>query len=167
MNFWSNWIGKCALRAKRLIMWLLSVRASIYLVFVFKLFFLLESYRKSHDDVINWKNVPCYWSFVRGIHRSPVNSPHKGQWRGALMFSLICAWINGWVNNGEACHFRHHGAHYDVIVMIMVKCFFSQQNDVAFCDVGFRQSDFVLLSFQIKQLIHEHGWNMCDVEMIL
>ena len=27
----------------------------------------------------------------RGIHRWPVNSPHKGQWRGALMFSLICA----------------------------------------------------------------------------
>ena len=37
-----------------------------------------------------------------GIHRSPVNSPHKGQWRGALMFSLICVWINGWVNNHEA-----------------------------------------------------------------
>ena len=26
-----------------------------------------------------------------------MNSPHKGQWRGASMFSLICAWINGWV----------------------------------------------------------------------
>ena len=52
-----------------------------------------------------------------GIHRSPVNSPHKGQWRGAKMFSLICAWIKGWVNNGEAGDLRHHGAHYDVIVM--------------------------------------------------
>ena len=28
--------------------------------------------------------------FVRGIQRSPVDSPHNGQWRGALMFSLIC-----------------------------------------------------------------------------
>ena len=37
-----------------------------------------------------------------GNHRSPVNSPHKGQWRGALMFSLICAWTNGWVNNRNA-----------------------------------------------------------------
>ena len=46
-----------------------------------------------HDDVINWKHCPRYWPFVRGIHRSPVNSPHKGQWRGVLMFSLICAWI--------------------------------------------------------------------------
>ena len=53
----------------------------------------------------------------RGIHRSPVNSPHKGQWRGALIFSLICAWINGWVNNGEAGDLRRHRAHYDVIVM--------------------------------------------------
>ena len=45
----------------------------------------------SHDGVIKWKHFPRYWPFVRGIHRSQVNSPHKGQWRGALMFSLICA----------------------------------------------------------------------------
>ena len=44
-----------------------------------------------HDDVIKWKHFPRYWYFVRGNHRSPVNSPHKAQWRGALMFSLICA----------------------------------------------------------------------------
>ena len=39
-----------------------------------------------HDDVFKWKHFPRYCSFVRGIHRSPVNSPHKGQWRGALVF---------------------------------------------------------------------------------
>ena len=44
-----------------------------------------------NDDVIKWKHFPRYWPFVRGIHRWPVNSPHKGQWRGAVMFSLICA----------------------------------------------------------------------------
>ena len=70
-----------------------------------------------HDDVIKWKHFPRYWPFVRGIHRSPVNSPHTGQWRGALMFSLICTRINGWVNNGEAGHLRRHRAHYDVTVM--------------------------------------------------
>ena len=48
---------------------------------------------------------------------SPVNYPHKGQWRRALMFSSICAWINGWVNNREAGYLRHHRAHYDVTVM--------------------------------------------------
>ena len=70
-----------------------------------------------HEDVIEWKHFPRYWSFVRGIHRSPVNSLHTGQWRGALMFSLICARINGWVNNREAGDLRRHRAHYDVIVM--------------------------------------------------
>ena len=45
------------------------------------------------------------------------NSPHKGQWRGALMFSLICAWINGWVNNREAGDLRRYRTHCVVIVM--------------------------------------------------
>ena len=54
-----------------------------------------------------------------GIHRTPVNSPHKGQWRGALMFSLICAWINGWVNNREAGDLGRHHARYDVTVIIL------------------------------------------------
>ena len=49
----------------------------------------------------------------------PVNSPHKGQWRGALMFSLICVWINGWVNNGKAGDLRRYRAHYDVTVMFV------------------------------------------------
>ena len=62
------------------------------------------------------KHFPRYWPFVRGIHRSSVNSPHKGQWRGALMFSLICVWINGWVNNREAGDLRRYRAHYYIIV---------------------------------------------------
>ena len=71
----------------------------------------------THGDVIKWKHFPRYWPFVREIHRSPLNSPHKGQWRGALMFSLICAWLNGWVNNHEAGDLRRHRAYYYVIVM--------------------------------------------------
>ena len=74
--------------------------------------------------------LPRNWPFVRGIHRSPVNSPHKGQWRWALVFSVICVWINGWVNIREVCDFRRYRAHYDVIVMsvnwdvmtLMVSC---------------------------------------------
>ena len=60
------------------------------------------------------ETFPRHWPFVRGIHRSPVNSPLKGQWHGALMFSLICACINRWVNNREADDLRR--AHHDVIV---------------------------------------------------
>ena len=73
-------------------------------------------------QAISWwrhqmKTFPRNWPFVRGIHRFPVNSPHKDQWRGALMFSLICVWINDWVNNREAGDLRHYRAHYDVTVM--------------------------------------------------
>ena len=64
------------------------------------------------------EHFPCYWHFVKGIHRWPVNSLHKGQWRWALMFSLIWAWRNGWVNNRDAGDLRQHRAHYDVTVMI-------------------------------------------------
>ena len=68
-----------------------------------------------HVDVINWKHFPRYWPFVRGIHRSP----HKGQWRRALMFSLMWAWINGYVNNREAGYLRRHRAHYDATFNII------------------------------------------------
>ena len=71
-----------------------------------------------HDDAIKWKHFPRYWPFVRGINRSPVNSPHKGQWRGALMISFICTWFNGWVNNREGGDLRRHRTHYDVTVMV-------------------------------------------------
>ena len=70
-----------------------------------------------HDDVIKWKHFPRYWPFVREIHWSPVNSFHKGKRRGALMFSLICAWTNGWANNREAGNLRRHSAVYDVTLM--------------------------------------------------
>ena len=70
-----------------------------------------------HDDIIKWKHFPHYWPFVWGIHWWLVNSLHKGQWRGALMFSLIFARINSWVNNGGAGDLRCHCAHYDITVM--------------------------------------------------
>ena len=68
----------------------------------------------THDDVIKWEHFSRYWLFVRGIHRSLVTG-HR--WRGALMFSLICAWINGSVINREAGDLRRHRSHYNVIVM--------------------------------------------------
>ena len=62
--------------------------------------------RSNHDDVIKFSAL-----------LSPMNSPHKGQWREALMFSLVCVWINVWVNNHEAGDLRRYRAYYDVIVM--------------------------------------------------
>ena len=99
-----------------------------------------------HDDVIKWKHFLRYWPFVRGIHRSPVNSPHKGQWRGVLMFSLICAWINGSINNREAGDLRRHRAHYDVIIMNMN----SQQTEGNWRTSGSRTE-------KRQHVFHQHG----------
>ena len=69
----------------------------------------------SHNDVIKWKHFPRHcplWGEFTGEFPSQ-------QWRGALMFSFICAWINGWVNNHEAGDLRRHHAHYNVTVMVL------------------------------------------------
>ena len=101
-----------------------------------------------HDDVIKWKHFPRNWPFVRGIHRSPVNSPHKGQWRGALMFSLIYVWINDWVNNRKAGDLRRYCAHYDVIVMICV-C----RIVVSWCSLTQLQGNLAISTPQTAELI--------------
>ena len=75
---------------------------------------------------------PRYWPFVRGIHRSLVISPHKGRWRGALMFSLICSWIKGWANNCEAGDLRRHRAHYDDTVMTRLNVQYPKRT-LAYC----------------------------------
>ena len=55
-----------------------------------------------------------------GIHRPPVNSPHKGQWRVAFMPSLICAWRNNWVNTRHGGDLTRHRTHYDVTVVVAI-----------------------------------------------
>ena len=70
-----------------------------------------------HRDVIKCKHFPRYWPFVGGIHGWPMDSPHKGQCRGAFMFSLNCAWKSCSANNRDDCDLRRHRTHYDVTVM--------------------------------------------------
>ena len=98
----------------------------------------VDTASQNHDDVIKWKHFPRNWPFVRGIHRSPVNSPHKGQWRGALMFTLICARINGWVNTREAGDLRRYRPHYDVIVMMI--CLPPKVPSIVICLVFFSEA---------------------------
>ena len=79
-------------------------------------------------------SISALLAICAGNSPVPVNSPHKGQWRGALMFSMICAWINGWVNNREAGDLRRHRAHYDVTVMsyinVEIRAWISKYNRV-------------------------------------
>ena len=104
-------------------------------------------HRWPHDDVIKWKHFP-------------VNSPHKGQRRGALMFYLICARINGWVNNGDAGDLRRHRAYYDVIVMFLYQNVLSVRRwgSFLFCFDG----EFDQYKCQYYIHIWHHGWNMTE-----
>ena len=83
-----------------------------------------------HDDVIKWKHFPRYWLFVWGIHRSPVNPPHKGQWRGPLMFTFICVWIN----NREAGDLRRYRDHYDITLMSSMRISYYHQTKIFSCN---------------------------------
>ena len=111
----------------------------------------------TYDDVIKWKHFPRYWPILRGIHRSPVNSPHKGQWRGALLFSLICVGMNGWVNNREAGDLRHYRAHYAVTIMNTGHC--------NILHTEYFKSHYIypsypvktLIPFQIKRILYWHS----------
>ena len=90
--------------------------------------------RKSYISISWWRHQMETFSALLAIFAVnspvPVNSPHKGQWRGALMFSLICVWIKDWVNNREAGDLRRYRAHYDVIVMFLRLQDFTRQYEL-------------------------------------
>ena len=99
---------------------------TIYSILIARTFNEMQNAGTMQKQVLNERHL-SWWrhqmeifsellALCGGIQRSPVNSLHKGQWRGALMSSLICAWINSWVNNREAGDL---GRHYDVTVMII------------------------------------------------
>ena len=96
---------------------------------------------------------------------SPVNSPHKGQWRGALMFSLISVWINGWVNNREAGELRRYHAHYDVIVMWVPDSLSSpaiSSHDIDTRVFGAHQQWFQLrLGWQCQEIMQHVDKHLC------
>ena len=83
-----------------------------------------------NDDIIKWKHFPRYWPFVRGIHQSPVNSPHKGQWRRALTFSylhpnkrLSKQWWGWWFETPSCPLWRHrNGCNAWVIFVVVTLC---------------------------------------------
>ena len=117
---------------------------------------------RPHDDVIKWTHFLRYWPFVRGIHRSPVNSPHKGQWCGALVFSLICTWTKGWINIGEAGDLRRHRAHYDVIRPIWVKQYLWD----TFHNVGTLAAsviDYQVIGWDCAKMLNAQAWFMINL----
>ena len=112
--------------------------------------YYLPNAEVNHDDIIKWKHFPRYGPFVR----ESVNSPHKGQSRGALMFSLICAWINGCVNHRGAGYLRHDRTHYDVTVMNKVK-------GNVLCSLTDIKSDSLLFALGMHEVILNTNVVMC------
>ena len=89
----------------------------------------------------------------------PVNSPHKGQWRGALIFSLICVWINGWANNRKAGDLRRYRAHYDAIVMeIQPKVWHYITVSTSCCSYHFRISPISVIQSSTIAPYRKHAY---------
>ena len=124
-----------------------------------------------HDDVIKWKHFPRHWPFVRGIHRSSVNSTHKGQRRGTFVVSLSCAWTNDWVNNRDAADLRRRRAYYDVTVMYVM--LFSGSSSVHIRTVAILTDCQILMCCAIqpphqnRYLVHRFEKIACDIRTVI
>ena len=80
---------------------------------------LRHSHPIGHISMMTTSNGIFFASLTLRVGNSPVNSPHTGQLRVAMIFSLICAWINGWANHRDAGDLRRHRAQYDVTVIFL------------------------------------------------
>ena len=140
---------------------------------------LVKSY---HDDVIKLNHFSSFWPFVRGSHPSPMNHPHKGQWHGALMFSLTCAWTNGWANHRDACDLRRHRANCDVTVMLfpeqydlstgiincLIKCCLALDFRSAVLCFDLRiWKIYILVMLYLRSFIWKKEWCICHYIRIL
>ena len=74
--------------------------------------------------------------------------PHKGQWRRALMFSLICAWIHGWVNNRGAGDLRRHRAHW------------------RHCNIWLKWADIVVVIYSVMDAFNPILYSLWDIRIL-
>ena len=121
-HLFREWLG--VTRQKNHYTWRLLNDSNVYIVlYIFQEHFTFRS--------VGWHMMT---SSNGNIHRSAVDAPHKGRWRGALMFSLICAWTNSLANKQDAGDFRHHRVHYEVwnligiLIIICNGCWYFYMN---------------------------------------
>ena len=98
----------------------------------------ISSQLKCHNDVIKWTDFTRWWSFVKGIHRSPVDPPHieasdAGLW--CFLWSAPELTVELWANNRNARDFIRHRAHYDVTArLIHARCVVNKGFDDSWSD---------------------------------
>ena len=103
--------------------WYLASTFSIITQFNVQSHCKYQRYHNDHDDVIKWRHFPRHWPFVRGIYGRqwiPLTKTSDADLWCFLWFKQ--AWINHWVNNGEAGDLRRHQAHHDVTVTTALRC---------------------------------------------
>ena len=106
------------------------------------------------DCVACWRHQMETFSVLLAIcaGNSPVTGEFssQSQWRWVLMFSLICAWINGWVNNREAGDLRRHRAHYNVTILYQELMRFQNQIKMGVTlEAGFHWSDYLVFGLML------------------
>ena len=111
---WGRWLvdSQCSIMLK-------SYRSNLLVVCIFCSISMWIWYVETITNLwwrYQMKTLSALLALRAGIQRSPVNSPHKGQWRGTMMFSLIYIWINGWVKICDVGDLRRHRAHCIVTV---------------------------------------------------
>ena len=109
------------LRAPAFVRLIYSGKMNI-LSFMCQIYGLLLSVRMSEVKPNSWwrhqmETFSVLLAFCAGNSPDPGEFPSQRPVAWSFDVFLICAWINGWVNNGEASDLRRHRAHYDVTVM--------------------------------------------------
>ena len=125
-------------------------------------------------SVIPWLAITTWWrhqmeTFSALLAICAGNFPHKGQWHRALMFSLICVWINGWVNNREAGDLRRYRAHYDVMVMktfIIHNCFWHNWHTAGVIQINCMPNNCMHFITKKNMEIKLHTWNIFKIWVV-
>ena len=98
--------------------WLLAVIKNCSQVFI--VLAQLLKYLQIDCNILPWHGSPlCYWPFVRGIHWSSMDYPHKRLAAQALIFSLMLAWTNCWTNIPVPGYFTRYDTHVKVFANLL------------------------------------------------
>ena len=98
--------------------WLLAVIKNCSQVFI--VLAQLLKYLQIDCNILPWHWSPlCYWPFVRGIHWSSKDFPHKRLAAQALIFSLMLAWTNCWTNIPVPGYFTRYDTHVKVFANLL------------------------------------------------
>ena len=115
---WNRWTDSTNYNHTFCQWWLLVVIKNFSQVFI--VLAQLLKYLQIDCNILPWHWSPlCYWPFVRGIHWSSMDSPHKRLAAQALIFSLMLAWTNCWTNMPVPGYLTRYDTHVKVFANLL------------------------------------------------